>query len=142
VLDIGCGQGRALNMLAERFPNSCFTGYDLCEEPIATARAEAQRRGLTNVRFEQRDLTEFDVDGEYHLVTAFDAIHDQSRPDNVMAGVCRVLRDDGVFLMQDIAGSSEVQNNMEHPIAPFLYTVSTMHCMTVSLAQSGMGPAC
>lgn len=139
VLDIGCGQGRAVNMLAQRFPNSRFTGYDLCEEPIATARTEAKSRGLNNVRFEQKDLTDFDVNGEYHLATAFDAIHDQSRPDNVLAGVCRVLRDDGVFLMQDISGSSEVQNNMKHPIAPFLYTVSTMHCMTVSLAQGGMG---
>ncbi|NIT60848.1 MAG: transcriptional regulator, partial [Aliifodinibius sp.] len=35
--------------------------------------------------------------------------------------------------------SSEVQNNLDHPIGPFLYTVSTMHCMTVSLAQDGMG---
>jgi hypothetical protein len=28
---------------------------------------------------------------------------------------------------------------MEHPIAPWLYTVSTMHCMTVSLAFDGEG---
>jgi 2-polyprenyl-3-methyl-5-hydroxy-6-metoxy-1,4-benzoquinol methylase len=139
VLDIGCGQGRALIMMAERFPNSRFTGYDLCEEPIVTATAEAKKRGLTNVRFEQKDLTDFDVAGDYHLVTAFDAIHDQARPDNVLAGVCRVLRDGGVFLMQDIAGSSEVYKNCDHPIGTFLYTVSAMHCMTVSLAQGGMG---
>ncbi|HLL40507.1 MAG TPA: hypothetical protein VK357_12700, partial [Rubrobacteraceae bacterium] len=25
------------------------------------------------------------------------------------------------------------------PIGPFLYTISTMHCMTVSLAQGGEG---
>lgn len=41
--------------------------------------------------------------------------------------------------MQDIAGSSQVQQNMEHPIAPFLYTISCMHCMTVSLSQNGKG---
>jgi hypothetical protein len=28
---------------------------------------------------------------------------------------------------------------MDHPLAPFLYTASTMHCMTVSLAQGGEG---
>jgi hypothetical protein len=28
---------------------------------------------------------------------------------------------------------------MEHPVSPYLYTVSFMHCMTVSLAQEGEG---
>jgi hypothetical protein len=41
--------------------------------------------------------------------------------------------------MQDIAGSSHVHNNLDHPIAPFLYTISVMHCMTVSLAEDGEG---
>ena len=44
-----------------------------------------------------------------------------------------------IFLMQDIDASENVVNNMEHPLGPLLYTVSTMHCMTVSLAQDGMG---
>ena len=39
----------------------------------------------------------------------------------------------------DIAGSSHLHKNMEHPLGPFLYTISTMHCMTVSLAQDGAG---
>lgn len=41
--------------------------------------------------------------------------------------------------MQDIQGSSQVHNNIGHPIGTFLYTVSTMHCMTVSLVQDGDG---
>ena len=41
--------------------------------------------------------------------------------------------------MQDIKGSSHLHNNLEHPIGPLLYTLSTMHCMTVSLAQGGAG---
>jgi spermidine synthase len=57
----------------------------------------------------------------------------------VLKGIADALKEDGVYLMQDIAGSSHVHNNLDHPIAPFLYTVSTMHCMTVSLAQGGEG---
>jgi len=49
------------------------------------------------------------------------------------------LKPDGVYLMQDIAGSSQVEKNLAHPMGPFLYTVSTMHCMTVSLANGGAG---
>jgi hypothetical protein len=42
-------------------------------------------------------------------------------------------------MMQDIAALSNVANNMDHPIAPFLYTISCMHCMSVSLAGGGPG---
>ena len=41
--------------------------------------------------------------------------------------------------MVDIKGSSHVHENVDHPLGPFLYTVSTMHCMTVSLALNGEG---
>jgi hypothetical protein len=41
--------------------------------------------------------------------------------------------------MQDIRASSRLENNLDHPIAPLLYTLSTMHCMTVSLSQGGAG---
>ena len=142
VLDIGCGQGRALNLMAQTFPKSHFIGYDLCEEPITTARQEAERHNSTNIRFEIRDLTTFSQDApfrEFDLITAFDAIHDQARPDRVLAGIAKALRPDGTFLMQDIAGSSDHHNNYGHPIGVLLYTISCMHCMTVSLAQGGWG---
>jgi len=51
----------------------------------------------------------------------------------------RTLRSDGVYLMQDIKGSSQVHKNIDHPLGTFLYTVSCLHCMTVSLAQGGEG---
>ena len=41
--------------------------------------------------------------------------------------------------MQDVRGSRHVFDDIGHPVAPFLYTVSTMHCMSVSLAQGGDG---
>ncbi len=142
VLDIGCGRGRALNLLAVTYPKSRFTGYDLSEEAIDYARENAKHNNASNVRFEARDLTTFNDDAperHYDFITSFDAIHDQARPDRVLAGIYKALKDDGVYLMQDIAGSSNVTENLDHPIAPFLYTASTMHCMTVSLAYGGLG---
>ncbi len=41
--------------------------------------------------------------------------------------------------MQDISGTGHVHKDVEHPIGTLLYTISTMHCMTVSLAQGGEG---
>jgi 2-polyprenyl-3-methyl-5-hydroxy-6-metoxy-1,4-benzoquinol methylase len=139
VLDVGCGSGRALNLMARKFPNSRFTGYDFSEEAIARARAEAQEHGTSNVRFEVKDVAILDEKARYDLITTFDAVHDQADPAAVLKGIAEALKDDGVYLMQDIAGSSHVHKNMDHPIGPLLYTVSTMHCMTVSLAQDGEG---
>lgn len=139
VLDVGCGSGRALNLLARTYPKSRFTGYDFSEEGIARARAEAAGHGTQNVRFEVRDAAKLDEIERYDLITTFDAIHDQAHPAKVLKGIHDALRPDGVYLMQDIAGSSHLQNNLDHPLGPLLYTVSTMHCTSVSLAQGGEG---
>lgn len=137
VLDIGCGQGRAIAKLAHLFPASQFTGYDLCEETIAVA--QSQTRDLSNIQFCVQDAAQIAECDRYDLITTFDAIHDQARPDIVLGNIYRALRSDGLYLMQDVRASSYVDQNLDHPLAPFLYTISCMHCMTVSLAAGGMG---
>lgn len=142
VLDLGCGRGKALMKLAQHYPKSRFTGYDLSEEAIAWARAEAQKLELTNVNFEVRDLSDFDQTGPrvaFDFIITFDAIHDQAKPLNVLTGIRRALTDDGVYLAQDIRGTSHHHSDAEHPLGAFLYAISCMHCMTVSLAQGGEG---
>ncbi|HUE82906.1 MAG TPA: class I SAM-dependent methyltransferase [Pyrinomonadaceae bacterium] len=139
VLDLGCGSGRALNLLAATFPQSRFTGYDFSEESIAAARSEAKQKGLENSRFEVKDAAALGETAQYDLVLAFDAIHDQVAPGEVLRGIAQSLRPGGIFLMQDIRTSSHVHKNLDHPLAPFLYTISCLHCMTVSLALNGDG---
>jgi 2-polyprenyl-3-methyl-5-hydroxy-6-metoxy-1,4-benzoquinol methylase len=141
-LDVGCGRGRIMIRLAELFPKSRFFGADLSEDAIAHARNEASGMGLDNIEFNAVDLSDFHERAEpesFDFVTTFDAVHDQAKPLNVLKGIHRSLKRDGVYLMQDIKGSSHVHNNVSHPIGTFLYTVSCMHCMTVSLAQGGEG---
>ncbi|HET7368539.1 MAG TPA: class I SAM-dependent methyltransferase [Gaiella sp.] len=140
VADLGCGRGRALAQLARRFPRSSFVGVDLSAEAIAWA-TEATAE-LENVRYEVRDLRTFDVDAEparFDFVTTFDAVHDQPAPLALLTGIRRSLAPGGVYLMQDIDGHSDHNANLDHPLGPFLYSVSCMHCMTVSLAQGGEG---
>jgi len=140
VVDLGCGRGRILHRLATLYPQSRFTGIDLSDDALTFARTEA--RGLTNLEYVARDLSDFDrtaEPGAFDLVTTFDAIHDQARPLNVLKGIHRTLAPDGTYLMQDISGTGELQRDVEHPIGSLLYTISCMHCMTVSLAQGGEG---
>ena len=142
VLDVGCGRARAILELAETYPNSRFTGLDLSEEAIGYARRVAEKKGLTNISLRVKDLSDFDQSADENsadVVFSFDAIHDQARPDRVLAGICRALRPGGVYLMQDIGASSNVAENRDHPLGSLLYSLSCCHCMTVSLAQGGMG---
>jgi 2-polyprenyl-3-methyl-5-hydroxy-6-metoxy-1,4-benzoquinol methylase len=139
VLDVGCGSGRALNAMAALFPKSRFTGYDYSEAAIETAQWEASDRKLTNIHFQAKDAAQIDEVDQYDLICTFDAIHDQAQPDLVLHSIYRALRSDGTYLMQDIRASSHLQENFDHPLAPFLYTISCLHCMTVSLAVGGMG---
>ena len=139
VADVGCGAGHAGNVMAQAFPNSRFVGFDFSEESIASARREAQELGLTNSRFEVRDVTTLDEEAAYDLITVFDAIHDQAQPKVVLKAIHRALRPGGAYLMADIAGSSNLEENLEHPLAPINYAVSLTHCMTVSLALGGEG---
>lgn len=139
VVDIGCGSGRAICRMAKEYPNSRFWGYDLCADAIAAAEAEAERHALKNVRFETRDISNLGVTNKFDLITGFDVIHDQAKPDVVLSQVVLALKPGGTFLMQDILASSHLEKNLDNPLATFLYSISTMHCMTVSLAQGGAG---
>jgi SAM-dependent methyltransferase len=137
--DFGCGSGHAVNVMARAFPASRFTGIDFSEEGLAVGAAEAQRLGLTNVTFERHDLADTDVADAYDVITAFDAIHDQAQPDRVLRNIYRALRPGGTFLMVDVKASSQLEDNVGVPLTTYFYTVSTMHCMSVSLAFDGAG---
>jgi 2-polyprenyl-3-methyl-5-hydroxy-6-metoxy-1,4-benzoquinol methylase len=139
VLDVGCGRGRALLELAKAFPKSNFTGYDISNESITYANQEGNREGLKNLSYEVRDVSNFQEKEQFSLILALDAIHDQANPRQVLKNIYHSLSPKGIFMMQDISGSMHVHNNISHPIGTLLYTISCLHCMTVSLAQGGEG---
>jgi SAM-dependent methyltransferase len=143
VCDLGCAQGVATILMAEAFPASCFTGIDISAEALETARAEAHGKGLSNIAFEERDAALLrhptDLSGRFDYITAFDAIHDQTQPLEALQGVCEMLTNDGAFSMIDIAAESDIDGNRNHPMGPFLYAVSLMHCMPVGLVDDGAG---
>src|SRR6266704_2171831 len=125
--------------VAKAFPDSKFVGYDFSKKAIAAAKAEAKRLKLSNALFAAKDVATLNEPKKYDLITAFDSIHDQAKPTRVLKAISRGLRPDGVFLLVDVAASSNLHENLRHPLGPFLYSISTMHCMTVSLAYGGEG---
>jgi ubiquinone/menaquinone biosynthesis C-methylase UbiE len=143
VCDLGCGEGTALQLMAEAFPLSYFVGLDISSAAIERARRGARTQGLKNVEFNVRNAARLTEDkrlaATFDYVTAFDAIHDQTAPLAALQGVRHLLKPGGLFSMVDIDAASDPVDNRDHPMGPFLYTVSLMHCMPVGLVDGGTG---
>jgi SAM-dependent methyltransferase len=137
--DLGCGTGHAVNVMARGYPKSTFVGYDIGEDAIARARAEAREMGLVNARFEVLDVTRLPAEPKFDLLTSFDAIHDQRDPAAVLRRAAGALAPGGVYLMIEPKASSNLEENIGKPFTPYMYGVSVLHCMTVSLAEGGAG---
>jgi SAM-dependent methyltransferase len=139
VADLGCGTGHAINLMAREYPRSRFVGYDIADDAIDRARAEARAMGLTNAAFEVADVTRLPAEAKFDLITSFDAIHDQRDPAAVLRSAAAALAPDGIYLALEPRASSNLEENLANPFAAWMYGVSVLHCMTVSLAEGGAG---
>lgn len=139
LLDLGCGAGHAVNVAAKAFPASRFVGLDIDAELIARAEAERAELGLDNAAFEVGDAAVLAADPRFDVITAFDSVHDQRAPRQVLRRVRAALEPDGVFVMVDTKFSSRLEDNIGNPLAPLCYAISLMYCTTVSLAEGGSG---
>jgi len=139
VADVACGTGSVLLILAEAFPNCSFVGYDLDADGLARGRSGAEAKGLTNVTFEQCDAADLQPDEPFDVVIVFNAVHDQVDPARMLRRAREALVPGGLFLMNEPRMPDALEDNIDNPMAPFTYSVSTLHCMTVSLAHGGAG---
>jgi SAM-dependent methyltransferase len=139
VADFACGTGHALVILARAFPASTFVGYDLDEHAIARARAEASGAGLSNVSFELADVARLELDRALDVAFMFDALHDQVDPDAVLGCIHASLVPGGTLFLREPHAADSLAGNLANPMAPVMYSLSTLHCLTVSLAHGGAG---
>jgi SAM-dependent methyltransferase len=107
VLDLACGQGRHAIPLAER--GFTVTGYDLSEECLARARADAAARGA-GVRWVRGDMRALSFDAEFDAVinvfTAFGYFADEEDDVETLRRVRRALVPGGRFLLETLHGDA------------------------------------
>jgi 2-polyprenyl-3-methyl-5-hydroxy-6-metoxy-1,4-benzoquinol methylase len=139
VLDLGCGTGHAVNVMARAFPRSTFEGIDIATAAIADAEAERAAMGLPNAAFTVADAADLAPERPYDVITAFDAIHDQAAPDEVLRRVRAALAPDGVFVMVDAKFATRLEDNTANPYAPLTYGISLLFCVPTSIATGGEG---
>lgn len=136
VADIGCGSGTVPRLIAEAYPKSSVFGYDASPDSIAVARSRTEH--LDNVRFHAYKAREVPTEPGFDLITTFDVIHDLSDPKGALEHIRDALRPGGSYLMMEPNASSRLEDNLDDHGA-LLYGISTLHCMTQSLARNGAG---
>ena len=135
VADIGCGTGTAAALMATAFPNSQVTGFDVSAPSLQLAR---ERAPVPNLEFVEASAESIPLEPTFDLITTFDVIHDLADP---MAGLARIreaLSQNGQYLMMEPNVGSHLEDNL-HDRGALLYGVSTLLCMTQSLAIGGEG---
>ena len=143
VADVGSGAGGAGLRMAAEFPNSTFVGYDISQYALARANERLGASGLTNARFADPQVEPLPTDNSVNFVCTFDCIHDMTHPLVVMKAIRAALRNDGVWLLVDIKAHDGFAMNAEkNPMAPLMYGISVLSCMSSSLSTpdgAGLG---
>ena len=138
VIDIGCGAGGAVLMMAERFPASTFVGYDISTHALDRAHERLAESGVTNARFVDPRMTPMPADASCGLVTTFDCIHDMTHPQEMIEAIRAAVADDGSWLLVDIKGRESFAENVEkNPMAALMYGISVLSCMSSALSEPG-----
>jgi SAM-dependent methyltransferase len=136
--DVGCGGGLAAIMIAQAYPKARMVGFDVHAESIDRARRNARAAGVADrVSFEVANGSQL-PEHKFDFVSTFDVVHDAVDPLGLMAGIRHALKDDGTYLVQEVNVSEKVDENIR-PMGKMIYSVSTLYCMTTSLAHGGAG---
>jgi SAM-dependent methyltransferase len=138
VADVGCGRGRALIKMAQAFPKSHYTGYDVFGPAVDQATERARKAGLTDrVKFEQLDVVK-GLLRPFDIVTTFDVVHDAVDPLGLLKAIRHGLKPDGIYVCLDINCSDKLEENAG-PLGAMFHGVSLLYCMTTSLSNGGVG---
>jgi 2-polyprenyl-3-methyl-5-hydroxy-6-metoxy-1,4-benzoquinol methylase len=143
VIDIGCGAGSAVLLMAAAFPRSTFVGYDISQYALDRAQEKLDESGLANARFADPRHEAIADDHSAALVTTFDCVHDMTHPQEMMHSIRAALADDGTWLLVDIKAHDTFAENMrKNPMASLMYGVSVLSCMSSALSDpdgAGLG---
>lgn len=137
--DVGCGRGQALLVLARAYPASRFTGFDNHPGAVAYANQRAAELGLsTRLHYEARASDALPQTHGFDLIMTCDSLHDMHSPEACARSIAGALRPGGTWFCIEPRLDDRLENNIG-PIGRLFYSVSTLQCMTCSLATGGAG---
>jgi SAM-dependent methyltransferase len=133
VADVACGGGWSSIAIARAYPNVQVDGYDLDEASVELARSNAAEYGVSDrVHFHVADASDPRLSGSYDLVTIFEALHDVSRPVELLEAVRRLAGEDGSVLVMD----ERVADSFSAPaddVDRLMYGFSVLCCLPTGM---------
>jgi SAM-dependent methyltransferase len=136
VADVACGAGWSSIAIARAYPKVTVDGLDLDDASVELARANLEGTGVEDrVSFQHRDAGDPELAGSYQLVTVFEALHDMSRPVDVLRALRGLVAEDGAVLVMD----ERVADSFTAPgdeIERLMYTYSVLCCLPVGLSET------
>merc|ERR1712137_284482 len=135
VADVGCGCGNCLVSLSKKYPQSEFHGIE--PDSFSVQIARKNNSGYDKVEIIQGTSSVM-KDETYDLIMTWDVVHDLSDPENFLKDIYRALKPGGVYLMNEVPAEDQIGDNMK-PERTFIYSISTMYCLTLSMADGGPG---
>ena len=134
VVDVGCGHGASVRLLAEAFPRSEFLGVDYHEGSIEAARKMAAEAGIDDrVRFDVAGADSFEGGG-FDLVCVFNALHEWGDPVGAARHILGSLAPDGTWMFTEPCTDEGVVPSIR---ARTFFSVSTFVCTPSALSQDG-----
>jgi 2-polyprenyl-3-methyl-5-hydroxy-6-metoxy-1,4-benzoquinol methylase len=135
VADVGCGTGWSSISIARAYPKVGVDGFDLDEDSIAEAKANAEAEGLTDqVSFQVRDAADPELSGRYDVAIAFECIHDMGRPVEALRALRSMASEDGAVLVVDERVGEDFTAPSDE-IERLMYGFSVLHCLPVGMAE-------
>jgi SAM-dependent methyltransferase len=136
VADVACGAGWSSIAIARAYPKVSVDGFDLDEESVALARQNVGGTDVADrVNVQVRDAGDPVLAGSYQLVTVFEALHDMSRPVEVLRALRGLAAEEGAVIVMD----ERVAETFTAPgdeIERIMYTYSVLCCLPVGLADT------
>ena len=134
VADVGCGHGASTVILAQKYPNSTFIGFDYHEPSIAAARKAAEAAEVSDrCTFEVAPAKEYPGE-DYDFVAFFDCLHDMGDPTGAAAHVRKTLKPDGTWMVVEPYAGDRLEDNL-NPVGRIFYSASTTLCVPASKDQ-------
>lgn len=135
-MDFGCATGMLTINIAKHFPNAMVYGVDIEEKAIAKAKENKKKENISNVEFvlSSGELMDKTWEKKFDWIIIVDVLHDLPNPDQCLAEVKRVLKDDGIVSAIDPAFHSDQKMNVGNPNASMHYVFSTFICLPCSMS--------
>lgn len=135
IADVGCGMGWSSIALARTYVGARVDGFDISESAVMGAKANAAAAGLSDrVHFMAKDIACLEEHTRYDAMFMFDALHDLSKPIDVLRTCHRLLAEDGMMLLME-PKAGEAFKAPTDETERFLYAISLLHCLPVGLAD-------